>query len=241
MKEEHGKKLIIISVFAVTVLLIAVIATSYAMFSANLTGKKENILATGSVGMNCEETNFTLEDTSVLSDAEGIALKNNEATCKLTTTLSGAMTIGYDVALYDVDTETPNDLIGESNVKIQASKVKGGTTTYLAGSNATTGVLVNSIKNQTGQYDTTITNYKIDSTTTTQSEEILYKIKAWVASEQDGTTTTTKTDGKCSDTTKTTKSDCESVGGVWGYEQKQNQAGGSFSFKLKAGASQIVS
>ena len=240
MEEKKGKKLIVVFIIAIVVLLGAIVAISYAMFSASLTGVKENKLVTGSVSMSCAETNFTLENTSAMSDEEGIALENNEATCTLTTTLRGTMTIGYDVALYDVDKETPSDAVGESNVKIQASKVKGGTTTYLANSTATTGVLVSSIKNQAGQYDNTITNYKIDSATTTQSEEVLYKIKAWVSSLQDGSTTNTNTDGKCSDSTKTTKADCVAAGEVWGYEQKQNQAGGTFSFKLKAGAKQVL-
>lgn len=240
MKKYDNRKIIFV-ITAMLIILIAVISTTYAMFSASFTGTKEQRLTTGEVSMSCSETSFNLNDTGVLSDEEGIALNNNQATCTLVTTLRGNMTLGYDVALYDVDSVTPNDVIGEGNVKIQASKVKDNQTTYLAGSSATTGILVDSIKNFAGQYDSTITGYKIDSATTAQSEEVLYRIKAWVASESVGTTTTSSTDGKCSDETIKTKSACQEAGGIWGYEQRQDQEGGSFSFKLKVGAAQILS
>ena len=239
--EEKKKKIITIAVIGVIVLIIAILGTAYAMFTANLTGVKENKLTTGYVSMSCNETNFTLSDTSAKTDEEGIALTNNEATCTLTTTLNGVMNIGYDVALYDVDSVTPSDSLGASNVKIQASKVDNSATTYLAGTTATTGVLVSSLSSSAGQYDTSITGYKIDSATVNTTKTVEYKVKAWVASEGGSSTTTTNTDGYCSDQTYTTKATCESAGEIWGYDQKIGQAGGSFSFKLKVGASQVLS
>ena len=238
MEEKNKKKQITIAVIGVLILIIAIIGSAYAVFTATLTGVKQNKLTTGYVTMSCTETNFTLENTSVLTDEQGIALDNNEATCTLSTTMNGTMNIGYDVALYDV---TNSAALTENNIKIQASKVDNTTTSYLAGSSATTGVLVSSIKTSAGQYDTTITGYKIDSATVNQTKTIEYKVKAWVANEEGNSTTTTNTDGYCSDTTKTTKEACESAGEVWGYDQKIGQAGGTFSFKLKVGASQVLS
>ena len=236
--EDNKKKQITIAVIGVLILIIAVIGSAYAVFTATLTGVKENKLTTGYVTMSCTETNFTLENTSVLTDEQGIALDNNEATCTLVTTMNGTMNIGYDVALYDV---TNSAALSENNVKIQASKVDNSTTSYLAGSSATTGVLVSSIKNQAGQYDTSITGYKLDSATVNQTKTIEYKVKAWVANETGNSTTTTNTDGYCSNQTYTTKETCESAGEIWGYDQKIGQAGGTFSFKLKVGASQVLS
>ena len=238
MEDNKKKKQITIAVIGVLILIIAIIGSAYAVFTATLTGVKQNKLTTGYVTMSCTETNFTLENTSVLTDEQGIALDNNEATCTLSTTMNGTMNIGYDVALYDV---TNSAALTENNIKIQASKVDNTTTSYLAGSSATTGVLVSSIKTSAGQYDTTITGYKIDSATVNQTKTIEYKVKAWVANEEGNSTTTTNTDGYCSDTTKTTKEACESAGEVWGYDQKIGQAGGTFSFKLKVGASQVLS
>ena len=236
--EENKKKKLTITIIGLLILIIAIVGSAYAVFTATLTGVKENKLTTGYVLMNCNETNFTLSDTSVKTDEEGIALTNNEATCTLSTTMNGTMNIGYDVALYDV---TNSAALTENNVKIQASKVDNGTTSYLAGTTATTGVLVSSIKNQTGQYDTSITNYKIDSATVNTTKTIEYKVKAWVANEEGNSTTTTNTDGYCSDQTYTTKETCESANEIWGYDQKVGQAGGSFSFKIKVGASQVLS
>ena len=241
MEDNKKKKQITIAVIGALILIIAIIGSAYAVFTATLTGVKQNKLTTGYVTMTCTETNFTLSDTSVKTDEEGIALENNEATCTLNTTMNGTMNIGYDVALYDVDSLTPSDSLTENNVKIQASKVDNSTTSYLAGSSATEGVLVSSIKTSAGQYDTSITGYKLDSATVNTTKTIEYKVKAWVANEEGNSTTTTNTDGYCSDTTKTTKETCESAGEIWGYDQKIGQAGGTFSFKLKVGASQVLS
>ena len=52
-------------------------------------------------------TNFTLEDTGVMTDAEGIALGNsNTATCTLTSTMQGTMRVGYDIGLSNVTPST---------------------------------------------------------------------------------------------------------------------------------------
>ena len=236
-QEKKSKKIIVISI-VVVLLLVAVIAGTYAVFTASLTGVKENKLTTGYVLMNCNETNFTLQNTQPLTDAQGIALNNNEATCTLTTTMNGQMTIGYDIALKDV---TPSTTITTDDVKIRVAKTENSSTTYVAGSTATTGVLISSIASAAGTYDNTITGYKVDSGTINATKTITYNIKSWVASEQDSQNTTTNTDGYCSDETLTTKEACTNAGEVWGYNQKAGRTGGSFSFKLKVGAKQIYS
>lgn len=239
-----NNKKVIISTISVLLLVTAIILTSYAMFTANLTGTKENKLATGTVDMSCTETNFSLSNTHILTDAEGIALgSSNTATCTLTSTMVGSMTVGYDIALADVDTVTPSDAIGTNNVKIQVKKsVDSGADQYLAGSSSTTGVLVSSIASAVGQYDTdNITSYKLDSATVNGNHTILYTIKSWVASEGSGSSTTTNTNGLCSDPTYTTQAACKAANEIWGYDQKTTQSGGSFSFKLKIGATQVLS
>ena len=240
MNENNKKKQLTITIIGVLILVIAVVGASFAVFTATLTGVKQNKLTTGYVTMTCTETNFTLENTSVLTDEQGIARNDNEATCTLAATMAGTMTVGYDVALYDV---TNSAALSENNVKIQASKVDNSTTSYLAGSSATEGVLVSSIKTSAGQYDTSITGYKLDSATVNTTKTIEYKVKAWVANEGSGSgsLTPTVTDGYCSNQTYTTKEACESAGEIWGYDQKIGQAGGTFSFKLKVGASQVLS
>ena len=59
----NNKRIVIISIVSVLALVVAIIATSYAVFTSNLTGTKENKLTTGYVTMNCAETNFNLSNT----------------------------------------------------------------------------------------------------------------------------------------------------------------------------------
>lgn len=237
-----NKKVLGISIAAVVILVIAIVATSYAAFTANITGTQENKLTTGYVKLNCAETNFTVNDVNPMTDAQGIAASNNAATCTLTSTMNGTMTVGYDIALYDVDTTTPNDALNTGNVKIQASKkVDNGAATYLAGSSASAGVLVNTIESAAGTHDTSITGYKLDSATLSGNHSVVYTVKAWVAEGAEGgdITTSENTSGVCSDPTYETESTCETAGGIWGTSQTATQAGSSFSFKLKLGATQV--
>ena len=239
-KDVKNKKILIFSVIAVVLLVVAIIATSYAMFTADLTGTKQNKINTGYVTLKCTETTFELFDTTAVSDSEGIALADNAATCTLVSTMNGSMKIGYDIALTDIDSVSPSDSVGQSNVKIQASKViNSGATSYLAGTSATEGVLISNLSSKSGKYDTSITGYNIDSAIVEGNNTIVYTVKAWVASlGEGGTNTQSSKTGVCGDPTYTTKSTCEAAGEIWGDSQTSSQAGGTFSFKLKVGATQ---
>lgn len=237
-----NKKVLGISIAAVVVLVIAIVATSYAAFTAQLTGTKENKLTTGYVKMNCAETRFAIANTSAMTDAQGIAAADNVATCTLTSEMVGSMTVGYDVALYDVDATSPSDSLTKNDVKIQATKsIDSGAVSYLAGTSSTAGVTVGTLENSAGQYDTSITNYKLDSATLTGNHSVLYSIKAWVANDSGSSVTNSASTGTCSDTSYSTESACKDAGEIWGSSQTQTQAGSSFSFKLKIGATQVLS
>ena len=237
-----NKKVLGISIAAVVVLVIAIVATSYAAFTAQLTGTKENKLTTGYVKMNCAETRFAIANTSAMTDAQGIAASDNVATCTLTSEMVGSMTVGYDVALYDVDATSPSDSLTKNDVKIQATKsIDSGAVSYLAGTSSTAGVTVGTLENSAGQYDTSITNYKLDSATLTGNHSVLYSIKSWVANDSGSSVTNSSSTGTCSDTSYSTESACKDAGEIWGSSQTQTQAGSSFSFKLKIGATQVLS
>lgn len=234
-----NKKVLGISIAAVVILIVALIATSYAMFTAELTGTKENKLTTGSVKMNCEETTFSLSNTQPMTDAEGIAATNNIATCTLTSEMVGSMYVGYDIALYDVDSTTPNDSLSENNVKIRAYKTVNGTTKDLAGTTSSAGVLVSSLKSKAGLHDTSINSYVIDSDYVKDNKTIVYTIKSWVASTGTSATESSTSTGECSSSAYSSQATCEEAGEIWGSSKAQNQKGGSFTFKLKVGATQI--
>ena len=234
----NNKKVLGISIAAVVVLVIAIVATSYAMFTAELTGTKENKLTTGYVKMNCEETTFSLSNTQPMTDAQGIAATNNAATCTLTSEMVGTMIVGYDVALYDVDSATPSDALSASNVKIRAYKTVNGATKDLVGTSST-GVLVSSLANKAGQNDTSIKSYVIDSDYVKDSKSIVYTIKSWVASTGSSTNESSTSAGECSSSAYSDQKTCEAAGEIWGSSQTQSQKGGSFTFKLKVGATQV--
>ena len=192
--------------------------------------------------MNCAETRFAIANTSAMTDAQGIAASDNVATCTLTSEMVGSMTVGYDVALYDVDATSPSDSLTKNDVKIQATKsIDSGAVSYLAGTSSTAGVTVGTLENSAGQYDTSITNYKLDSATLTGNHSVLYSIKAWVANDSGSSVTNSSSTGTCSDTSYSTESACKDAGEIWGSSQTQTQAGSSFSFKLKIGATQVLS
>ena len=237
-----NKKVLGISIAAVMILVVAIVATSYAVFTANLSGTKENTLNTGYVTLNCAETTFNVSNTSEMTDSEGIAASDNAATCQLKSTMVGTMTVGYDIALYEVDQTAPSDNLGASNVKIQAYKnVDSGGTEYLAGTSASAGVTVASLSSKAGQYDTSIKNYTLDSATVTGNHTINYTIKTWVSSTSGSNTSSSNNSGVCSDTSYSTEGTCEAAGEIWGTSQTESQSGGTFSFKLKIGATQVLS
>ncbi len=89
-----NKKVLGISIAAVIVLVVAIIATSYAVFTANITGHEENVLTTGYVTLRCTESTFNVANTQPMTDAQGIAATNNAATCTLTSEMSCIMTVG---------------------------------------------------------------------------------------------------------------------------------------------------
>lgn len=255
----NNKKVLIISIVAVFILVVAIVATSYATFTANLTGTKENKIQTGYVKMNCEETTMSVTDTQPLSDADGIASTNNVATCTLSVTMQGTMKLGYDVGFDEV---TGSDSLTTSGVKFQALKRIGSTAetpTYLAGTTATTGQTFASIAETAGTHvPAEITAYKIDSAEVESTQNIYYTIKAWVASEGSGSQSLCSNvqysteeaceaagetwgteNGVCSDESYTSQESCKDAGEIWGTRQTVGQSGGSFSFKLKIASTQI--
>lgn len=232
----NNKKILAFSIIAILLLVIVVVSTSYAVFTASFTGTKENKLTTGYVTLNCAETNFTLNNTKPLTDAQGIALSNNSATCTLTSTMNGTMKLGYDIALTAV---TPSANITTSDVKIQVSrKIDSAAATYVKGTSSA-GVTIASLASSGGQYDSSITAYNLDSNIITGDHSILYTVKSWLTSGGNSSTTTSSATGVCTDSSKTTKATCEAAGGVWGDSQTSSASGGTFSFKLKLGATQV--
>lgn len=230
-----NKKVLGISIAAVVILVIAIIATSYAVFTANLTGTKENKLTTGFVRMNCEETTFN--DTKTYeNDAAGIASATNTNTCVLTADAGGTMTVGYDVVMSEVSVSNQAGFLTANDIKVQVKKTIGSNITYPVGTE-TTGVTLSALASSMGTYDTSLP-YKLDSASINVSsteQTITYAVKSWaVAATGSGGITE-----KCSDSQYLTETACESAGEIWGTSQTTSQAGVDYSYKLKIGATQV--
>ena len=185
---EKNKKVIVLSTIAILLLVTTVILVYYVLFTYD---KHENLekspKKTGKLTIDCAEKTFELKNTKKMSDKDGIKSNENIAICTLKSEMDGAINVGYDLALYDIDIDYPNDSIKEDNVKVQITrKVNNEKETYLGNSSNTKGILIKDLKNIPGEYDKKIDGYKIDSSTISGNHEVVYTIKAWADKEEKG-------------------------------------------------------
>ena len=174
----ENKKTLVLSILGVLVLVIAVVGVSFAMYSFNGTGAKENVIQTGTVSVAYNETSvLTLANQYPMTDERGL-----EADDKLAFTvnaeMSGSMTINYEVALDEI-TMSDSAKFGTDDVKVQITK---NGTDYLAGT-ATTGDLLNTLAAKNGTLITS--GYVFDKDTFTAAESNSYVVKAWVSEAYD--------------------------------------------------------
>ena len=150
------------------------------------------------------------------------------------------MTVGYDIALTEVDEITPNDNLTSKDVKINVYKsIDNGKTLYLAGTTSTKGIFINDLLNKKGKYDKSILGYNLDSATISGNHKVNYYIKAWVTSDK-SSIKTKKEKEVCSNSKYKTETECKKNGEVWGNKTTTSTPGGTFSFKLKVGATQVL-
>lgn len=193
----ENKKTLVLSIVGVLVLVIAVVGVSFAMYSFTGTGSRENVIKTGSVSFDCkDQQTITLTNEYPKTDALGSQTAET-LECNVTATMSGAMTINYDVAFTDVTvdgvaaavTDNATYALGTDDVKFNVSKDGS----YLLNTTATTGIKLNTIADSKG---TLIPEgYLLDSDNFTASGNHLYVVKAWIADDYDLSHTTTDNDG----------------------------------------------
>lgn len=236
-----NKKVLLISIFAVILLVVIIIVMSYQTLTADLSGKGSGEVNTGTVSLKCNEKTFNIKDASPISDAKGIASDNNVASCELVSTMEGEMNVGYDIALTEVDEDTPNDNLTANDVKIDVYKsIDNGAITYLAGTSSTKGILVNDLLNSKGKYDKSILGYNLDSAVLNGNHKVNYYIKAWVTNDKTSVKTL-KEKEVCSNNKYKTETECKKNGEVWGNKTTTSNPSGTFSFKLKVGATEVLS
>ena len=208
----ENKKTLLFSVLGVILLLVVVIGVSYAMYTFSANGSKQNVISTGTVSVSYAETStINLKNVYPSTDAEGskgVEGVSQDLVFTVTSTVSNATTkINYEIALANVTNgkATPNPLT-ENYIKFNLKKGDD----YVPGlGSANTGVLVSSIKGNTGTLVGTdgsklITEYYLTTGTLTGNATETYTLRAWVADTYvlptDGNTTA---DGTTTNTTKT--------------------------------------
>ncbi len=224
--EDNNKKTLILSIVGILVLVIAVVGVSFAMYSFTGTVNKENIIQTGTVSMNFDNSagmganNFTLENKYPMSDAKGIVQTDNKATFGVTATWGSAeMTIKYDLAVVDIVAGTT---LTAEHIKIalvdSTGNVLVGNTG--AGTTLTSGVTIKSLENEAST-NGLFENYALASGTLTSSgQSDKYTVSAYVADTYDLPTDSANTVNEGVNHKKTTKSE-------------------TFSFKIGVKAKQV--
>lgn len=210
-----NKKVLILTVCSLFVLVAAVIATSFAAYSASITGTEvQSLGSNGYASMSCSDAQFNVTNANVGQKAT--------YTCDLAYNLTGTMTIGYDFGLTGVSCSSGATCL--IDVKKNGTAISG-----LTNKNIT------SLASSKGTYDTAVT-YKLDSGTLSSTTTVKYTIDAWISAAPANSTSTTEA---CSDPKHTTAEACKNAGEIWGNKQSATQGGATFSFKAMFGAKQI--
>jgi len=134
--EENNSRKILLSVLGVAILVIAVVGVSFAAFS--FTGTSDvNVISTNTITMSYSEptSGIDLENALPVADAVGKAVtgEGNVFKFSVSTTVTGALTIPYEVNITELPSETAGQLLknqvkihltkGESDVEIVAPKL----------------------------------------------------------------------------------------------------------------------
>lgn len=243
----ESKKSKYIQICIVLAIVVAIIGVSYAMFSFSASGTKSNVIRSGNVEIDFKNVStITLNNVYPLSDSTGAAGTDpNSAKMNfdVVSTLSGAMTIYYDLSLTAINEGTT---LKSDKVKINLKKTSGSTTSWPLGS-ASTGVTIDSLKTTAGRYaslgngggGTRVTSYAIDSGAVTTTSTVNYTLTAWISDtyKYNSSKTTAKA---CSNPAYTTEATCKDAGAVWGDKQTSSTSDETYSFKVKLDAVQGV-
>ena len=161
MKEKRNKIFLIVLLF---VLLIVIIALSFAAFSYSRQGS-ENIITLGTLELTLNEGNtINLEDTYPLTDSEGLALTGYNFTLENT----GTADVNYAIYLDNIEITSPEVQLDDMYLKYSLDKNDSvGSAKYLE----SLGVDGSRI---------------LDKGTLTRGEENSYVLRVWPTIEIDG-------------------------------------------------------
>lgn len=110
MKKNESKELLL-SVFGVTLLIIAITGITYAIFNYVSVGTKENSIKTGSISMSYIESNtdiISINNAIPISDVIG-KMQNEYFDFTINSAISGNANIKYDIYAKDIKVENQLD------------------------------------------------------------------------------------------------------------------------------------
>ena len=113
---------IILSVLGVLILIISVIGISYAIFMFSSLGKEENIINTGTISMEYDESEdkiIKIEGATPISDSVGMA-QNEYFDFSINATIGGQATISYEIRAKKLPVDGLE--LSDSDVKLYLEK-----------------------------------------------------------------------------------------------------------------------
>ncbi len=140
---DNSSKQILLSILGVAILIVAVIGVSFAVFTYQLAGQKENTITTGTITMNYTEgaKGISITNAMPVSDAVGKTFTATDVKSSgeigstgaglfdfsVSATISGTVSIKYDVIAVKQSTSTLDEKYAK--LYLQKSAVAGYTTT----------------------------------------------------------------------------------------------------------------
>ena len=180
MENGNKSKVILVSVFAIIILIVAIVGVTFALFQYSGIGQKTNTVETGVIKMSyTESTNaINLEDALPISDADGKALSgtNNVFDFTVTANITGDANINYAITAVKDSTST----LADSAIKVYLTNIDSSTESQIL---APTKV---SALSKTGSSEASSApsgQFKLASGTFSSTVTHKYRLRMWVASD----------------------------------------------------------
>ena len=180
MENDNRKKTLVLSIIGILVLVIAVVGVSFAMFTFSGTGTKENVIKTGSVSINFDNTTIgnkiEIANKYPMADDVGMAQADNQTTFTVEASWGNSpMTINYEVGLSDISAGTT---LTDQYVKVAIQK----NDTYVKGT-ASGGVTIASFASDSGPLNLIESYYVTNGTLNNSNLTDTFKVRVYVSDQ----------------------------------------------------------
>ncbi len=193
-KEKSNKKVLILSILGVLVLIIAVVGVSYAMYTFSANGSKENVITTGIVKINFDNSDLNFDgvegdDASgtidltnqyPMTDTVGLAQTGTEDVLGFTISaeLSGKIKIVYDLG---VEVVSSGKTLTEDYIKLALYEYQSNQPVLITQTPRTIKELKDSAGVNGCMDSYVLTNGEFTGTGGSTEQKKNYIVKAWVA------------------------------------------------------------